>query len=89
MIPGFSGQGFIEDGCRKIPALRRLCKRDVDVYVDGGIGPRTAPLAVSYGANVLAAASAIFSADVPPPQAMSRLRDVAMAALAKPGLTPD
>ena len=89
VFPGSSGQGFIEDGCKKIPALRRLCRPDVDVYVDGGIGPRTAPLAVSYGANVLAVASAVFSADVPPPQALRRLRDVAMAALAKPGLTPD
>jgi len=72
--PGFSGQGFMEDGCQKIPRLREMCGSDIDVYVDGGIGPDTARTAVGYGANVLAAASAIFNADVPPGEALKRLR---------------
>jgi len=75
--PGFSGQSFMEAGCEKIPALRRMCGEGLDVYADGGINERTAPIAVRYGANVLAAASAIFAAAVPPPQAVKRLRRLA------------
>jgi len=78
--PGFSGQSFMESGCEKIPALRSMCKEGVDVYVDGGIGPETAKVAVRHGANVLAAASAVFAADLPPGQALKRLRKVALEA---------
>lgn len=63
--PGRSGQSFMEEGCHKIPELRRLCDPATDIYVDGGIGPDTAPIAVSYGANVLAAASAFFASEKP------------------------
>jgi ribulose-phosphate 3-epimerase len=80
--PGFSGQGFMEEGCHKIPALRRMFGSDIDIYVDGGIGPSTAGVAVGYGANVMVAASAVFRADVPPAQAVRRLREAAQAALA-------
>jgi len=75
--PGFSGQGFIESGCAKIPALRRMCKPGIDIYVDGGINPETAPVAIRYGANVLAVASAVFAADVSPGEAVKRLRRIA------------
>lgn len=79
--PGFSGQGFMESGCKKIPALRRMFGSDIDIYVDGGIGPQTAPVAVGYGANVLAASSAIFRADVGPAEAVARLRRLGQLAL--------
>ncbi len=75
--PGFSGQGFMEVGCQKIPRLREMCGSDIDIYVDGGVGPRTAGTVVNYGANVLAAASAIFNADVGPREAVKRLREAA------------
>ena len=81
--PGFSGQGFMESGCTKIPALRRMFGSDIDIYVDGGIGPETGPLAVSYGANVLAASSAIFRADVGPAEAVARLKRLGQLALQK------
>lgn len=77
--PGFSGQAFMEVGCQKIPELRRICGPDVDVYVDGGIGLETVPIAVGYGANVIAAASSIFKSDLPPGQALVRLRKTAEA----------
>ncbi|MFO7907900.1 MAG: ribulose-phosphate 3-epimerase [Pirellulaceae bacterium] len=79
--PGFSGQSFMESGCLKIPALRNMFGSDIDIYVDGGIGPDTAGIAVEYGANVLAAASAIFNADVPPGEAVHRLRRIALEKL--------
>lgn len=72
--PGFSGQSFMEEGCRKIPALRRMFGSDIDIYVDGGIAEETGRIAVRYGANVLAAASAIFRADVGPAEAVARLK---------------
>ena len=75
--PGFSSQSFMELGCQKIPQLRKICGPDIDIYVDGGIGPSTAPAAVACGANVLAAASSIFHADLPPGEALKRLRAIA------------
>lgn len=79
--PGFSGQSFMESGCQKIPALREMFGSDIDIYVDGGIGLDTAGITVGYGANVMAAASAIFNADVPPGAAVARLRQAAEGAL--------
>ncbi len=81
--PGFSGQSFMESGCRKIPVLRRTFGSGTDIYVDGGINPETGAVAVRYGANVLAAASAVFDADLPPGGALKRLRDAAVEALEK------
>ena len=75
--PGFSGQQFIESACAKIPALRRMCKPGIDIYVDGGINEETAPIAVRYGANVLAAASAVFANSCSAGEALRRLRTVA------------
>jgi ribulose-phosphate 3-epimerase len=75
--PGFSGQSFMEAGCEKIPALRRMFGQDIDIYVDGGIGPATAPVAIGYGANVMIAASGIFQTDVAPGEAVRRLRSAA------------
>lgn len=81
VVPGFSGQSFMEEGCHKIPLLREMFGPDIDIYVDGGMSPETAPIAVSYGANVIVAASAIFSSDVPPGEATRRLRVAAESAL--------
>ena len=64
--PGFGGQKFMPDMTEKIKALKAECiKRnlDIDIQVDGGITSETAPVAVSAGANVLVAGSAVFGAD--------------------------
>jgi ribulose-phosphate 3-epimerase len=34
--------------------------RDIDIEIDGGVTPETAPLVVKAGANVLVAGSAVF-----------------------------
>jgi ribulose-phosphate 3-epimerase len=63
--PGFGGQRFIEAVVPKIRALRdEIVRRglDVDIEVDGGIAPDTAPVVVAAGANVLVAGSAVFGA---------------------------
>ena len=61
--PGFGGQSFIDNQLRKIEAIRRMIDasgRDIDLEVDGGIDQRTAPLAISAGADALVAGTATF-----------------------------
>ena len=63
--PGFGGQKFIEAVVPKIRALRAEIDRrglDVDIQVDGGIDPETAPVVVAAGATVLVAGSSVFHA---------------------------
>jgi ribulose-phosphate 3-epimerase len=75
--PGFGGQAFIETMPQKIARVRRLIDErglNVELEVDGGIHPDTAPLVVSAGARVLVAGSAIFTPDMSVAQAMKRLR---------------
>jgi ribulose-phosphate 3-epimerase len=59
--PGFGGQQFIPSAIEKIARLRAMAGgRPIDIEVDGGITPETAPAVVRAGANVLAAGSAVF-----------------------------
>ena len=60
--PGFSGQRYIPEMEEKIKRLRKLYPA-LDIEVDGGIGPATIGRAYAAGANLLAAASAIFSSE--------------------------
>lgn len=58
--PGFSGQSYIKEVESKIKRLRELHPK-LDIEVDGGINLSTAPAATKAGANILAAASALFA----------------------------
>jgi len=59
--PGFGGQSFIPAMVDKIGLVRQMAReRPIDIEVDGGITPQTAPAVVSAGANVLVAGSAVF-----------------------------
>lgn len=61
--PGFGGQSFIVSQLKKIEAAaKRIVKsgRHIDLEVDGGITPDTAKMAVSAGANILVAGTAVF-----------------------------
>ena len=59
--PGFGGQKFIAAAIDKVAQLRALAGgRPIDIEVDGGITPQTAPLVTRAGANVLVAGSAVF-----------------------------
>lgn len=61
--PGFGGQAYLASMEAKVAELRRLVVArdlDVDVEVDGGIGPDTVAAAAAAGANVLVAGSALF-----------------------------
>lgn len=61
--PGFGGQRFIDLVVPKLRDLRAEIDRrqlDVDIEVDGGITPETAPIVVEAGADVLVSGSAVF-----------------------------
>jgi ribulose-phosphate 3-epimerase len=59
--PGFGGQAFIPSAADKIARLRAMAAgRPIDIEVDGGITPQTAPIVAAAGANVLVAGSAVF-----------------------------
>ncbi|KPK81942.1 MAG: ribulose phosphate epimerase [Gemmatimonas sp. SM23_52] len=63
--PGFGGQSFIPECLSKVSRLAgRLAQQGlagIEIEVDGGIDPDTAPAAVAAGATVLVAGSAVFS----------------------------
>jgi ribulose-phosphate 3-epimerase len=75
--PGFAHQRFITTTLPKIRRVRRmieLAKARCEVEVDGGIDAETAPLAVTAGADVLVAGTAIFNEGETVAKAMNRLR---------------
>jgi len=61
--PGFGGQEFIPSMVDKIRRVRAMVGPDIDVGVDGGIDPQTAPSVVEAGANVLITGTYIFSSE--------------------------
>ncbi|HJR92554.1 MAG TPA: ribulose-phosphate 3-epimerase [Acidimicrobiia bacterium] len=74
--PGFGGQSFIEDVLPKVSAAREWVEShdlSVDIQIDGGITPETAPRARSAGANVFVAGTSIFGAS-DPARAVAQLR---------------
>ncbi|MGA9116565.1 MAG: ribulose-phosphate 3-epimerase [Bacteroidota bacterium] len=77
--PGFGGQEFLPDAADRIRQTRRLLDElhsTARLEVDGGVNPRTAPMAAGSGADVLVAGKAVFGApDIP--SAIRRLRSAA------------
>lgn len=83
--PGFGGQAYLPTMEPKIAAVRRLVLEgghDVDIEVDGGIGPTTIAGAAQAGANVLVAGSALYRDGEGLAHAVSTLRSLAEAAAA-------
>ena len=59
--PGFGGQAFIPSVVEKVRRIKAMIgKRPIDIEIDGGVTPETAPLVAAAGANVLVAGSAVF-----------------------------
>lgn len=59
--PGFGGQAFIPSVIDKVARVKEMIgDRDIDIQVDGGVDPKTAPLVAAAGANSLVAGSAVF-----------------------------
>jgi len=65
--PGFGGQRYIPTSTEKVARMRRILQErhlwGVELEVDGGIGPDTAPEVVEAGASVLVAGAAIYGGD--------------------------
>lgn len=62
--PGFGGQKFIHEVVEKTKNLKSLIgDRPIDIEIDGGVDPTTAPLVAGAGANVLVAGSAVFKGE--------------------------
>jgi len=83
--PGFGHQHFLPTTLPKIQRVRRMIeqmKLECDVEVDGGIDAETAPLAVTMGANILVAGTAVFGENEGVAAAVERLR-AAIAQLLK------
>jgi len=81
--PGFGGQDYIATMEPKIRRIRQMVVdggHDVDVEVDGGIGPGTVQGATTAGANVLVAGSALYRDPEGLEHAVTELRELAAAA---------
>ena len=72
--PGFGGQKFMASELPKVQALRKRYP-DLNIEVDGGLGPGTIDQAADAGANVIVAGSAVFGAK-DPAEVIALLRDV-------------
>lgn len=62
--PGFGGQKFMEDMMPKVEELRSKYP-NLDIEVDGGLGPKTIDPAANAGANVIVAGTGVYKADDP------------------------
>ena len=72
VMPGFGGQKFMASELPKVQALRKKYP-DLNIEVDGGLGPGTIDQAADAGANVIVAGSAVFGAN-DPAEAIALLR---------------
>ncbi len=81
--PGFGGQEYIATMEPKIASVRNLVLEggyDVDIEVDGGIGPATIQGAAAAGANVLVAGSSLYRDPEGLRHAVTELRALAESA---------
>ncbi|MEO9983112.1 MAG: ribulose-phosphate 3-epimerase [Nitratireductor sp.] len=84
--PGFGGQAFIPAVVEKIRRIKAMIgERPIDIEVDGGVTPQTAPLVAPAGATVLVAGSAVFKGGTQDAYRanIDAIRTAADAALAK------
>jgi ribulose-phosphate 3-epimerase len=58
--PGFGGQSFMEEACRKCTLIRQWVGPNVRIEVDGGIDETTVGMARDLGADTFVAGNAIF-----------------------------
>lgn len=83
--PGFGGQKYLAAMEPKVTEVRHMIERagrseEIDIEVDGGIGPETVAGAAAAGANVLVAGSSLFRDPDGKAHAVADLRNRAMAA---------
>ncbi|HHT9104322.1 MAG TPA: ribulose-phosphate 3-epimerase [Candidatus Wujingus californicus] len=82
VYPGFDGQKFMPEVLPKISRLRILAPDGLEIAIDGGITPENIPQVIKRGANIIAAASAIFKTE-DPYKAVKTLKEIAKQAVKK------
>lgn len=81
--PGFGGQDYLatmEPKIAEVAAMIEVSGRDIDLEVDGGIGPATVAGAAAAGADVLVAGSALYRDPEGLEHAVAEIRALAEAA---------
>ena len=66
VVPGFSGQKFLDTQLSKINQLHNICKSTkakFEIEIDGGINEQTSKQCIANGADVLVAGSYIYDGD--------------------------
>ena len=66
--PGFGGQSFIENACKKVSQAKLLIEKSgsrAKIEVDGGVNLETGSRLIEAGADVLVAGSFVFKSDDP------------------------
>ncbi|MCU1345342.1 MAG: rpe [Acidimicrobiia bacterium] len=84
--PGFGGQSYIASMEPKVAQVKAMIDRaglDVDIEVDGGVGPNTIGGAAAAGANVFIAGTSLYRHPDGLKAAVSELRALAEAAQAR------
>ena len=62
--PGFGGQAFIPAMLEKVRRVKRMIgDRAIEIQVDGGVAPDTAPRLIAAGVTCMVAGSAVFKGD--------------------------
>lgn len=82
--PGYGGQEIIPTSFDKVKKLRKLIRSqnlDVEIAIDGGIGPANTAEAAAAGVDILIAGSAIFNSD-DPAQTFHKMTEIAQQASA-------
>jgi ribulose-phosphate 3-epimerase len=82
--PGFGGQKFMASELPKVAELRKRYP-ELNIEVDGGLGPGTIDQAADAGANVIVAGSAVFGAK-DPAEVIAKLREAVDRRRAKESL---
>ncbi|GJP45277.1 hypothetical protein CLOM_g4684 [Closterium sp. NIES-68] len=76
--PGFGGQAFMPEMMPKVQFLRSRFP-ELDIQVDGGLGPSTIAQAAAAGANCVVAGSSVFGSS-DPAAAIAVLREAVLQA---------
>jgi ribulose-phosphate 3-epimerase len=71
--PGFGGQKFMASELPKIEALRKRYP-DLNIEIDGGVGPANIDQAAEAGANIIVSGTAVYSAN-DPSEVIKQLRE--------------
>ena len=75
--PGFGGQKFMPDMMAKVLQLRTE-HPDLDIQVDGGLGPTTIDAAAAAGANNIVAGSSVFKKGIDRSEPIAEMRSAVL-----------